>query len=133
MSEEEIAEETVHEEPDKEMWSMDDLIGLTDKVQTEEIEYRKKTMAFQFCELAEKEEPKMSKNKFKNDEEQNEYFQKLGSERVIKMIEKANKKNPEGTSLTKEHWEKLPTTLKYTIANKVIGLESNQAENFISG
>jgi sulfur relay (sulfurtransferase) DsrC/TusE family protein len=106
---------------------------LTDKVQTEEIEYRKKTMAFQFCELAEKEEPKMSKNKFKNDEEQNEYFQKLGSERVIKMIEKANEKNPEGTTLTKEHWELLPTTLKYTIANKVIGLESNQAENFISG
>jgi|TARA_R100000963_G_C4547562_1_gene41936 hypothetical protein len=132
MSEEEKAEE-VHEEPDKEMWSMDDLIGLTDKVQTEEIEYRKKTMAFQFCELAEKEEPKMSKNKFKNDEEQNEYFQKLGSERVIKMIEKANEKNPEGTTLTKEHWELLPTTLKYTIANKVIGLESNQAENFISG
>ena len=132
MSEEEKAEE-VHEEPDKEMWSMDDLIGLTDKVQTEEIEYRKKTMAFQFCELAEKEEPKMSKNKFKNDEEQNEYFQKLGSERVIKMIEKANEKNPEGTTLTKEHWELLPTTLKYTIANKVIGLESNQAENFTSG
>ena len=132
MSEEEKAEE-VHEEPDKEMWSMDDLIGLTDKVQTEEIEYRKKTMAFQFCELAEKEEPKMSKNKFKNDEEQNEYFQKLGSERVIKMIEKANEKNPEGTTLTKEHWELLPTTLKYTIPNKVIGLESNQAENFISG
>ena len=132
MSEEEKAEE-VHEEPDKEMWSMDDLIGLTDKVQTEEIEYRKKTMAFQFCELAEKEEPKMSKNKFKNDEEQNEYFQKLGSERVIKMIEKANEKNPEGTTLTKDHWEVLPTTLKYTIANKVIGLESNQAENFIIG
>ena len=122
MSEEEKAEE-VHEEPDKEMWSMDDLIGLTDKVQTEEIEYRKKTMAFQFCELAEKEEPKMSKNKFKNDEEQNEYFQKLGSERVIKMIEKANEKNPEGTTLTKEHWELLPTTLKYTIANKVMSLD----------
>ena len=132
MSEEEKAEE-VHEEPDKEMWSMDDLIGLTDKVQTEEIEYRKKTMAFQFCELAEKEEPKMSKNKFKNDEEQNEYFQKLGSDRVIKLIEKDNYKNPECTTLTKEHWELLPTTLKYTIANKVIGLESNQAENFISG
>ena len=51
MSEEEKAEE-VHEEPDKEMWSMDDLIGLTDAVQTEEIEYRKKTVVFQFCELA---------------------------------------------------------------------------------
>ena len=49
------------------------------------------------------------------------------------MIEKANKKNPEGTSLTKEHWEKLPTTLKYTIANKVIGLEQDAAENFTIG
>jgi len=130
MSEDEIIEE---EEEKKEMWSMDDLVGLTEEVMEEEIAFRGKSLSFQFCELTEKEEPKFTRTKFKDEEEQNDYFQKVGSERVMKMIEKANKKNPDGVTLNSDVWTKLPTTLKYTIANKVIGLESEVSENFISG
>ena len=41
-------------------WSMDELIALTNEVQTEELEYKGKTVNIQWCELVESEEPKMS-------------------------------------------------------------------------
>jgi hypothetical protein len=40
---------------EKESWSMDELVALTDEVQNGEVEFRGKTVTFQFCELAEKE------------------------------------------------------------------------------
>ena len=128
MSEEEIKQE--EEENEQEMWSMDDLTGLTEKVLSEEIEFRGKILNIQYSELTEAEEPKMNKLKFKNETEQNEYYQKIGTERVLKMVLKANEKSPDSITITEENWNKLPTTIKYTIANKIIGMEQDTAANF---
>tara|TARA_R100000008_G_scaffold48179_1_gene28594 strand:- start:1610 stop:1993 length:384 start_codon:yes stop_codon:yes gene_type:complete len=126
MSEKEIKEE----EKEQEVWSMEDLTGLTEKVLSESIEFRGKMLDIQYSELTENEEPKMNKLKFKNEAEQNEYYQKIGTERVLKMILKANEKSPDNATITEENWNQLPTTLKYTIANKVIGMEQETAVNF---
>ena len=40
-----------------ESWSMEDLIALTDEVQTAELDYKGKTVNIQWCELIESEEP----------------------------------------------------------------------------
>ena len=115
----------------KETWSMDDLVALTDEVQTDEIDYRGKLVKFQFCELTESEEPK-----FKNlgpditEDEKMAVYQELGSERCLRMILKANEKNPDGATLGEEHWSGLPTTLRYAIANKIMGVEGAEKENF---
>ena len=115
----------------KETWSMEDLVALTDEVQTDEIDYRGKIVKFQFCELTESEEPK-----FKNlgpditEDEKMAVYQELGSERCLRMILKANEKNPDGATLEKEHWSVLPTTLRYSIANKIMGVEGAVKENF---
>ena len=126
MSEEEIKQE----EKEQEVWSMDDLTGLTEKVLSEDLEFRGKMLTLQYSELTEAEEPKMNKLKFKNEAEQNEYYQKIGTERVLKMILKANEKAPDSATITEDNWNQLPTTLKYTIANKVIGMEQDTAANF---
>ena len=126
MSEEEIKQE----EKEQEVWSMDDLTGLTEKVLSEELEFRGKMLTLQYSELTEAEEPKMNKLKFKNEAEQNEYYQKIGTERVLKMILKANEKAPDSATITEDNWNQLPTTLKYTIANKVIGMEQDTAADF---
>ena len=47
MTEDEVKKE---EEIKTEMWSMDDLVALTDEVQEGEIEFKEKLVKFQFCE-----------------------------------------------------------------------------------
>ena len=109
-----------------ESWSMEDLISLTDEVQTEELEYKGKNLNIQWCELIESEEPKMAMpSEDTPEEEKNEYYSKLASEKIMKMIGKANEKNPEGAFLTAEVWEQLPTSLKYKVSAKVMGTESD--------
>ena len=44
---------------EKQYWSMDELLSLTDKVQETEVEYGEKFLKIQWCELTESEEPKM--------------------------------------------------------------------------
>ena len=115
----------------KETWSMDDLVALTDEVQTDEIDYRGKLVKFQFCELTESEEPK-----FKNlgpditEDEKMAVYQELGSERCLRMILKANEKNPDGPVIGTEQWALLPTTLRYAISNSILGVEEEAKENF---
>ena len=46
-------------EEEKQYWSMDELLSLTDKVQEIEVEYGEKFLKVQWCELTESEEPKM--------------------------------------------------------------------------
>lgn len=107
-----------------ESWSMDDLIALTDKVQTAELEYKGKNLNIQWCELVESEEPKMSiPSDDTPEDEKNEYYTKLASEKIKKMIEKANEKNPEGIFLNADVWAQLPTTLKYKVSSKVMGTD----------
>jgi hypothetical protein len=112
------------EENQMESWSMDELIALTDEVQSESLQYKGKTVDIQWCELVEAEEPKMAiPSEDTPEEEKNEYYSQLATEKVIKMIEKANVKNPDGALITTESWPKLPTTLKYQVSSKVMGTE----------
>ena len=46
-------------EEEKQYWSMDELLSITEKVQETEIEYANKYLKVQWCELTESEEPKM--------------------------------------------------------------------------
>ena len=116
---------------EKETWSMEDLINLTDEVQQDEMDFRGKTLKFQYCELTEAEEPKMKGlNDAMSEEEKMAFYQKIGSDRCLKMIEKANSKNPDGITLNVDTWNALPTTLRYQIANKILGVEGEVKENF---
>jgi hypothetical protein len=116
---------------EKKIWSMDELVALTDEVQKEEVEYRGKVVEFQFCELTEKEEPKFTGiAEDLPEEEKMAMYQEIGSNRVIKMLQKANEKAPDGPVITDEQWVLLPTTLRYNITNKILGAEDDAKENF---
>ena len=117
-----------------EMWTIEDLVSLTDTVQEGNVIYRGKKFLFQFCELTEAEEPKNVFDKvFESDEEKLSFYQEVGTQRVLKMVKKANEKNPDGVVLNEENWEKLPTTLRYQISNKILGVEQEVSENFTKG
>jgi hypothetical protein len=116
---------------EKKIWSMDELVALTDEVQKEEVEYRGKVVEFQFCELTEKEEPKFTGiSEELPEEEKMAMYQEIGSKRVIKMLQKANEKAPDGPVITEEQWALLPTTLRYNITNKILGAEDDAKTNF---
>ena len=65
-----------------------------------------------------------------DEDSKNEFFQNLAKERVTRMINKANEKNPEGTFLTDEVWDKLPTTIKWTISGSILQTNAGDSENF---
>ena len=117
-------------EEKKEIWSMDELVALTDEVQISEIIFREKVVEFQFCELVEKEEPKIKSQDGMSEDEKMGYFQEIGSARVFKMIEKAAEKNPDGPCISEDQWKLLPTTLRNQITNNILGVESEVKENF---
>jgi len=128
MTEEEIIKE---EEETTEMWSMDDLIALTDEVQQAETNFRGKTVKYQFCELVEKEEPKFKPvADTASEEDKMAMYTELGGKRILSMLEKANEKKPDGPCITKDHWGLLPTTLRYQISNEIMGVEQESRENF---
>lgn len=120
---------------DKEsVWSIDELVSLTDDVQEESIEYKEKKFTFQFCELVEAEEPKYSGiPEGASEEEKNAIYQELGAERILAMIEKANNKNPDGESINREAWPLLPSSIRYAITAKVLNISSLAQENFQTG
>ena len=110
-----------------EMWTIEELVQMTEKVQSTNLDWQGKKLHIQWCELVEAEEPKMAiPTDDMPEEEQTEYFKKMASERVLAMSKKANDKNPEGTSLTEENWGSLPTTLRLSISSTILG---TQAEN----
>ena len=55
------------------------------------------------------------------DEEKNEKYMAIGRERTLKMMQKADEKNPAGPSLVGV-WNKLPSNLKYQISNVIMGV-----------
>ena len=65
-----------------------------------------------------------------SEEEKMEKYAKIGNERILTMIEKANKKQPANASIMKENWGMLPTSLRYKISNHIMGVESSDSENF---
>tara|TARA_R100001463_G_scaffold64241_1_gene117325 strand:- start:603 stop:956 length:354 start_codon:yes stop_codon:yes gene_type:complete len=109
-------------EETQEYWSVDELISLTDTVQEKEVEFREKLVKFQWCELSESEEPKMLiVDESLPEDERNEKYMELGKERTLKMMQKADEKNPEGPSLV-AIWDKLPTNLKFQVSNVIMGV-----------
>ena len=119
------------EEKKKEIWTIDELVGITEKVQTDSITYLEKELPIQWCDLVESEEPKVDLAVVDSAEEgeKQEIFAKFGAERVLAMIEKANGKNPEGATITRESWPKLPATVRWTLSGRVLG-QKDTGENF---
>ena len=114
-----------------EMWTMEDLVALTDEVQEGEIEFREKVLKFQYCELVESEEPKFRPLSDRaSEEEKMAYYTEIGGNRILAMLEKANEKSPEGPCIKKETWALLPTTLRYAVSNHIMGIEQESRENF---
>ena len=59
---------------EKEMWTIDELVAMTETVQKKDVEWQGKTLQIQWCELVESEEPKMAiPNDSVSEEEQNDY------------------------------------------------------------
>ena len=107
---------------ESETWNIDELIALTETVQTGEVEYQGKKLLFQYCELTEGEEPKLElPPEDASDDDKNAVYQKVGLSRIKTMVDKANKKNPEGASITNENWDKIPSTVRWGISQAVLG------------
>jgi hypothetical protein len=105
-----------------EVWNIDELVALTDEVQTGTTEYNGKKLIFQYCELTEGEEPKLKfPSAGASQEEQNEAYKKIGQARILAMLLKANEKNPKDSTITKENWNKLPSTIRWGISNEILG------------
>ena len=111
------------EEKKKEVWTIDELVELTEKVQTDSITYMDKELPIQWCDLVESEEPKVDLAAIDSADEgqKQEIFAQFGTERVLAMVEKANKKNPEGVSVTRESWDKIPATIRWQLSGSVLG------------
>jgi|TARA_R100001143_G_C3356663_1_gene132817 hypothetical protein len=119
------------EEKKQAAWSIEDLIALTDEVQNGTVDYRGKDFNFQFCELVEEEEPKIGALPEGSDEsDKMAFYSKIGNQRIVAMIEKANKKQPAKANIMLENWGMLPTSLRYKISNYIMGVESSDGENF---
>ena len=116
---------------EKKIWSMDELMALTDEVQIGEVSFRNGIVEFQYCELTEKEEPKITMLPDDAPEEDKMgVYQEIGAKRVYKMLEKAHGKNPDGPVVSPEQWSNLPTTLRYAITNEILGAEQESQEDF---
>ena len=112
----------------KEMWTIEDLVQMTEEVQTADLEWQGKTLKIQWCELVESEEPKLAiPDDNLSDEEQTEVYKEMASARVLAMINKANTKNPEGTSVTEENWGSLPTTLRWNLQTKILNADIKES------
>tara|TARA_Y100000310_G_scaffold34237_1_gene32378 strand:+ start:445 stop:810 length:366 start_codon:yes stop_codon:yes gene_type:complete len=118
----------------KNVWSVEELVSLTTEVQTQTISYRGKEFKFQFCELKEKEEPKLRwLPDDVSEDDRAAWATEIGIERILLMIDKANKKNPEGATITSENWNALPATLRYTITSEILQVETDIKGNFTIG
>tara|TARA_R100000458_G_C8236871_1_gene216984 strand:- start:785 stop:1156 length:372 start_codon:yes stop_codon:yes gene_type:complete len=105
-----------------ETWNIDELIALTETVQTGEVDYQGKKLLFQYCELTEGEEPKLElPPESASEEAKNEVYQKVGLARIKTMVDKANKKNPDGATITLDNWDMLPSTVRWGISQAVLG------------
>lgn len=112
----------------KEMWTIDELVGLTQTVQSAEIEYQGKLLPIQWCELTESEEPKMSMPSEGVDETQ--HYAEIASQRMLAMIKKANTLNPDAKTLDDDSWHVLPTTLRWAISNTVMQSNNSVESDF---
>tara|TARA_R110000737_G_scaffold47630_1_gene67668 strand:+ start:380 stop:733 length:354 start_codon:yes stop_codon:yes gene_type:complete len=116
------------EEKETQYWSIDELVEMTEQVQEAELEYKGKVVKFQWCELAESEEPKVLLiDDDMSEQDKQEKYMEMGKERTSLMMSKADEKNPDGPSLASV-WSKIPSTLKYQVTNKMMGVEDSPNE-----
>ena len=114
-----------------ESWSLEELTSMTDEVQEDTVLFKEKNLTYQYCELTAAEEPSFGALAAgASEEEKMAYYTQIGSDRILTMLVKANEKNPEGPCISKETWELLPTTLRYTISNEIMGVKEDVAANF---
>jgi len=113
----------------KEYWTLDELVDLTETVQTKEVEHQGKFLNVQWCELVESEEPKFTIDDDMSEEDKNLYYQDLGKQRCLKMLLKANEKSPENVVITEESWNLIPSTLKYKVQNIMLGADETNFQN----
>ena len=108
-------------EEEKQVWTIEELVAMTETVQSAELEYMGKILPIQWCELTESEEPKMTvPDETTPEEEVNEYYKGIAQQRTGRMIEKANKLSPDTATLTAEAWDKLPTTIRWQISGQIL-------------
>jgi len=111
------------------VWTIDELVKLTDTVQSGKVEYNGKEVPLQWCELTEAEEPKMAMPSDEaSEEEKNAHFASLATSRVMSMISKANKMEEDTVFVTEENWSKFPSTLRWRISNKILQTDDNKAD-----
>ena len=119
---------------DANVWTIEELVELTDQVQTGKVTYRGKDFHFQFCELAEKEEPNLKAiPETASDQEKQDWATEAGTERILAMIKKANDKYPDGIPLTSENRASVPVTLRYQITSEILSYQQEVTENFTTG
>ena len=110
-------------EEETQYWSVDELESLTETVQEAEVEYQGKSIRVAWCELTESEEPKsLSIDETLSEKERNEEFLDLARQRTMAMMKKAQEKQPDEKVLSAEVFEKLPTSLKFLVSNKILGV-----------
>tara|TARA_R100001594_G_scaffold150007_2_gene209601 strand:+ start:763 stop:1131 length:369 start_codon:yes stop_codon:yes gene_type:complete len=116
------------------VWSIDELVALTDEVQKGKCDFRGKEFTYQYCELTEAEEPKtLPLDDNASDDERADWYQRVGSERILLMINKANDKDPNGVTITSDNWSKLPVTLRYSVMSDIMNLSTEASGNFPTG
>ena len=116
------------EKENKETWTIDELVSLTDTIQTAKVGYNGKEVPLQWCELTESEEPRMAMPSDEaSDEDKTKHFSQLAAVRVITMINKANDMDKENSFITEENWSKFPSTLRWRISNQI--LQSEEAKS----
>jgi hypothetical protein len=119
------------DETQTEYWSLEELTALTDTVQSKDVEYNGKNIKVQWMELAESEEPKkLIPDDSLPEQEKNEFFQELAKERVTRMISKANENRPSEGFLTNDVWQRLPTTVKWTISGAILSTNAGDSKDF---
>ena len=108
---------------EKQYWSVEDLESLTETVQETEITYQDKAIKISWCELTESEEPKaLAVDENLSEQDKNQAYLELARERVAAMMKKAQEKKSDESVLPVSVFVKLPTTLKFLVSNKVLGI-----------
>ena len=116
------------------VWTIEELIESTEEIQKASVKYRGKDFNFQYCELTEKEEPNLKAlPKTATDQEHQDWATETGTERILAMIQKANDKNPDGTTITSDNWSDVPLTLRYQITSEILSYQQEATENFTTG
>lgn len=116
-------------EEEKQYWTVEDLESLTDTVQEAEVEYQGKYIKISWCELTESEEPKaMVIDESLSEEEKNKEYLEIAKERIAGMMKKAQDKKPDPSVLSMEVYNKLPSSAKFAVTNKMLGVDTGNEQ-----